>query len=161
MFVRSSFFIIAIAFFLSAMVADADAAKAGKNTRRLKGAGPKMSKSTKSNKSAKGTSPPSCAADSYCGRRMLDTGDRRLSLKYMTDRFNEEGSVGPFVDSLGYEVDLHSGRGEKENVLSKEDCESLISLIATGPIEEDHAFDDSQKYIDETELVSIIGKVRE
>lgn len=122
---------------------------------------PKSTKSTKGTKSAKGASPPACPPDSYCGTRMLDTGDRRLSLKYMTDRFNEEGSVRSFVDSLGYEVDLHSGRGEKENVLSKEDCESLMSLIVTGPIEEDHAFDDSQKYIDETELVSIIGKVRE
>ena len=48
---------------------------------------------------------------------MLDMGDRRLTLQYMTDRFNEEGSVRSFVDSLGYEVDLNSGMGEKENAL--------------------------------------------
>ena len=180
MSVRSLFPIIAVAFVvLSTMVADADAAKAESNTRRLKSTKfPKSMKATKatrrpkSPKSSKGTSaptavptavptaPPTCAATAYSCRRMLDTGDRRLSLKYMTDRFNEEGSVRSFVDSLGYEVDLHSGKGEKEDVLSKEDCENLMSLLVTGPhIEEDRAFHDFQKYIDEAELVSIIGKV--
>ena len=152
MSVRSLFSIVAVAFVLSTMVAGADAAKTGKNARQLQPKAPKATKTPKAPKAPKG---------GYKSRRMLDTGDRRLSLKYMTDRFNEEGSVRSFVDSLGFEVDLYSGRGEKEGVLSKEDCESLMSLLDIGPhVEEGDAFDDFQKHIDETELVSVIGKVR-
>ena len=168
MSVRSLFPIIAVAFVvLSTMVADADAAKAESNTRRLKSTKfPKSMKATKatkrpkSSKSPKSTYPPAPDGAWAWSFSRTGTGDRRLSLKYMTDRFNEEGSVRSFVDSLGYEVDLHSGKGEKEDVLSKEDCENLMSLLVTGPhIEEDRAFHDFQKYIDEAELVSIIGKV--
>ena len=112
--------------------------------------------STKSAKSAKSDK------SGYGRKRMLQSemGDRRLSLQYMTDRFNEEGSVRSFVDSLGYEANLQSGRGEKDNVLSKKDCEGLMSLIDTDSDEDEYPFEDYQKYIDENELVSIVGQVR-
>ncbi len=79
--------------------------------------------------------------------------------RVMTERFNEEGSVRSFVDSLGYEVDLQTGRGERENVLSKKDCEGLMSLVDAGTDDVEYRFKDYQQYINETELVSIIGKV--
>ena len=156
MSVRSLFSIVAVAFVLSTMVAGADATEAGKNARKLKGT--KTPKATKAPKSSKSTY-KQVTGWMQPGRMLLDSEDRELALKYMTDRFSEEGSVRSFVDSLGFEVDLHSGRGEKEGILSKEDCESLMSLLVTSPIEEDHVSEDHQQSIDETELVSIIGKV--
>ena len=87
------------------------------------------------------------------GKRLLGPDDRRL--QHMTDRFKEEGSVRSFVDSLGYEVDLNAGMGEKENVLSKEDCEGLMALID----HDESGAQDVQKFIDESDLVSVIGKV--
>ena len=88
--------------------------------------------------------------------------NRRLTLQHMTERFKEDGSVRSFVGSLGYEVDLNSGTGEKENVLAKEDCEVLMSLIDRGlfPSVEVPEYQGIQKYIDEADLVSVIGKVR-
>ena len=49
-----------------------------------------------------------------------------------------------------------------ENVLAKEDCEGLMSLIDHGlfPNVEVPEYQDIQKYIDESDLVSVIGKVR-
>jgi len=93
---------------------------------------------------------------------MLDMGDRELTLQYMTDRFKEEGSVRSFVDSLGYDVDLNSVTGEKESVLAKEDCEGLMSLIdhdLFSKVEVQNG-QDMNKFIDESELVSVIGKVK-
>ena len=51
--------------------------------------------------------------------------------------------------------------GEKENVLAKEDCEGLMSLIDHDSYSnaEEPEFQDIQKYIDESDLVSVIGKV--
>ena len=129
---------------------------------------PKAPKSPKSPKAPKSPSMKSSKATTkptdgcYPTGRMLDMGDRRLTLQYMTDRFNEDGSVRSFVDSLGYEVDLKSGMGEKENVLAKKDCEGLMSLIDHDSYSnvEEPGFQDIQKYIDESDLVAVIGKVR-
>ena len=94
---------------------------------------------------------------------MLDSvaQHRALALQHMTDRFKEKGSVRSFVDSLGYEVDLKTGTGEKENVLSKKDCEGLMSLIDHGSysnIDVPNMYD-IQMTIDESDVVSVIGKV--
>jgi hypothetical protein len=129
-----------------------------KATKSAKGA-----KGTKSPKGSKGTTAAPTTAPTGWGyrRRMLDMGDRRLTLQYMTDRFKEEGSVRPFVDSLGYKVDLNSGTREKENALAKEDCERLMSFIdhdSYSNVDEPDA-QDIEKYIDESDLVSVIGKV--
>ena len=132
--------------------------------------GAKSPKSPKAPKASKGSKGEGLPAEP-CGRgmamcpctvrRMQDLGDRELTLQYMTDRFKEEGSVRSFVDSLGYEVDLNSGTGEKDNALSKEDCESLMSLIDHDSYSnvEEPEFQDIQKYVDESDLVSVIGKV--
>ena len=57
----------------------------------------------------------------------------------------------------------NSGTGEKENALSKVDCEGLMSLVdhdSYSNIDEPVAQDqDIVKYIDESDLVSVIGKV--
>ena len=81
----------------------------------------------------------------------------------MTDRFKEEGSVRSFVDSFGYEVDLKSGAAEKENVLTKEECEGLMSLIDHGLYwysdVNGSGFLDIRQFVDESDVVSVIGKV--
>ena len=85
---------------------------------------------------------------------MVDMGPGQNTLQYMTDRFKEGGSIGSFVKSLGYEVDLNAGTGEKENVLSKEDCEGLMSLIdhdSFSNVEVQNGLD-IQKNIDEENL---------
>ena len=180
MLLRFSFAFISISLIASTATV-ADAAKTVRGTRRgLKSTkapkSPKSGKIGKSGKSGKSSSSPSSSPSEspsgspsgspsfggYYQTRMLESemGERKLSLQYMTDRFNEEGSVRSFVDSLGYEANLQSGRGEKENVLSKKDCEGLMSLINIDSDEDKYPFEDYQKYIDENDLVSIIGKVR-
>ena len=177
MSVHSLFSIVAVAFVLSAMVAGADATKAGKNARKLKGT--KGTREPKSSKSSKGgevtcdtTNNPcgaygNCCAGCYisisvCTNSRRLGGDLGQNLQHMTDRFSEDGSVRSFVDSLGYKVDLHPVPGEKENVLAKEDCEGLMSLIDHGSYSNvnEPAEQNVDKYIDESDLVSVIGKVR-
>ena len=156
---RSSF-LTALVAILALIVAEVDADKAPRSARRLT----KSVKSTKAPKAPKqGKSEGGMGGNHVKMRRLTYSGEqnRSLALHHMTDRFKEEGSVRSFVDSLGYEVDLKSGTGEKENVLSKEDCDGLMSLI-------DHASYSNvdvpnvrtiSKYIDESDLVSVIGKV--
>ena len=158
---RSSF-LAAIVAILALIAAEVDADKAPRSARRLA-------------KSAKGTKAPNTKAPkqgkSEGGmfgnhvkmRRLTYSGEqnRSLALQHMTDRFKEEGSLRSFVDSLGYEVDLKSGTGEKENVLSKEDCDGLMSLVDHGSYSNVDVPNvrTISKYIDESDLVSVIGKV--
>jgi hypothetical protein len=145
--------------------------KGAKGTKSPKGSSKKGTKSSKGATAAP-TALPSAASCELpecvpCGfdisdcanRRRLDMGDRRLHLQYMTDRFNEDGSISSFVDSLGYEVDLNPVTGEKENVLAKKDCEGLMSLIDHGSHSNVDEPSNIDKYIDESDLVSVIGKV--
>ena len=152
MFVPRFSFLIAVVFVLALIASEVNAGSA-------KSAKSKSAKSSgKSSKSKSGKS----SSDAWDRRVLEDMGDRRLTLQYMTDRFKEEGSVRSFVESFGYEVDLNSGTGEKENVLSKEDCQGLMSLIdhdSFSKVEVQNGRDMTM-FIDESELVSIIGKVR-
>ena len=129
MSVRSLFSIVAVAFVLSTMVAGADATEAGKNARKLKGT--KTPKATKAPKSSKSTY-KQVTGWMQPGRMLLDSEDRELALKYMTDRFSEEGSVRSFVDSLGFEVDLHSERVD-EGRLRKPHVSSCHQPDRRGP----------------------------
>ena len=155
---RSSFLIAAVAV-LALIAAEVDADKSARNARQLKGGkGSKSPKSPKTPKSMKTSKAPKYGA---VWRRtvMPDMGDRRLTLQYMADRFKEEGSVRSFVESLGYEVDLNASMGEKENILAKEDCEGLMSLIDLDLDEDSSSALDIQKFINESDLASVIGKV--
>ena len=159
MLVRFSFTIVIAIFAIGSMAMEAKDSK-----KKIKSKEAKKKKSKEAKKTAKPTEGNggyySSGGGYYgYGRRLRKKGDRRLSLQYMTERFDEEGSVSSFVDSLGYEVDLEFGTGEKDNALSKKDCKNLMSLIHNSTEEKD-SFEDTQKYIDDTELVSIIGKVR-
>ena len=146
------------------------------------GSGGKMSKTTKTKSSKSIPTEPDCdfadcdfafekcCKEVVCDREIGDVADpendedkRRLTLGQMTDRFNEDGSVHSFVDSLGYEVDLNSGVGEKENALEKEDCEGIMSLVglrSDSDIKEPVNYEDIHVPIDKSDLVSVIGKVR-
>ena len=152
---RSSFLIAAIAVLALIAAAEVDADKSARNARQLKGG-----KGPKSPKSGKGSAP---TPPHGVGRRLFNSVEqnRDLTLQHLVGRFNEEGSVRSYVDSLGYEVDLKTGTGEKENVLSKKDCEGLMSLIDHGSysnIDVPNMYD-IQMTIDESDVVSVIGKV--